>query len=122
MNFAEGKFSHQPGADAARLAFAQQALAVGASGSGQDGGTGCWGVLNLQAVTNDAPSANQHQAVNQLGGTGRGQGAVNDDQSLLLGFCQVRGNGWAITRCAGNQGVQRSAPGVHRVGDQVDVF
>lgn len=86
-----------------------------------DGAHGLY-VLTGEAIPHQPPCADQHQAVNQLGGTGRGQGAVNDDQSLLLGFCQVRGNGWAITRCAGNQGVQRSAPGVHRVGDQVDVF
>ena len=74
------------------------------------------------AIPHQPPCADQHQAVNQLGGTGRGQGAVNDDQSLLLGFCQVRGNGWAVARCTGDQGVQRGAPGVHRVWDQVDVF
>lgn len=42
-----------------------------------DGADGCGGSLSLQAVTDEAASADQHQAVNDLAGAGSCWRAVN---------------------------------------------
>lgn len=78
--------------------------------------------MNLQAVTNDAPSANQHQAINQAAGAFGSRGAVDADGQLGLSIGQVPGDGAFVTGATGDNGVERGAPGVHWVGDQLDLF
>jgi hypothetical protein len=76
----------------------------------------------LQVLPNKLAGAEQHQAIDQLCSTGAGRGAIDEHQGLLVGFGQVCGDGWAITRCAGDKRVERGAPGVHGVGNQLDLF
>lgn len=87
MNFAEGEFGHHPGADAPRLAFAQQALAVGAGGF-------------VPQLVNSATVGRQ----------------------VAAGVGQVPGDGGFIARGAGDQRIELSAPGIHGMGDQFDLF
>jgi len=70
----------------------------------------------LQVLPNKLAGAEQHQAIDQLCSTGAGRGAIDEHQGLLAGFAQVGGDGRAITRCAGDQRVERGAPGVHGGG------
>ena len=78
--------------------------------------------LGLQLLPNKLAGAEQHQAIDQLCGTGAGRRAIDEHQGLLAGFGQVCGDGRAITRCAGYQRVERGAPGVHRMGDHFDLL
>jgi len=87
-----------------------------------NGGNSCWGGLSLQAVTDDAAGANEHQAIDQFAGAFCGGGAIDEHQGLLAGFGQVYGDGGTVTRCAGDQRVECGAPGVHRMGDQFDLL
>lgn len=87
-----------------------------------EGGNSCRGTLCQQAITDDAAGANQHQAVDQLAGAFGGSSAVDEHQGLLAGFGQVYGDGGTVTRCAGDQRVERGAPGVHRMGDHFDLL
>ena len=87
-----------------------------------DGASGCGGSLSLQAVTDEAASADQHQSVDDLAGTGSCWRAVNAEIQLGLGIGEVPGDGAFVTRCAGDNGVERGAPGVHWVGDHFDLL
>ncbi|MDH0958969.1 hypothetical protein N5C54_14400 [Pseudomonas chengduensis] len=87
-----------------------------------EGRDGYRGGLCLQAITHDAAGADQHQAVDQLAGAFCGGGAIDEHQGLLAGFAQVYGDGGTVTRRAGDQRVECCAPGVHWVGDQLDLF
>ena len=78
--------------------------------------------LGLQAVTDQPAGADQHQAVDQFGGAIGCTGAIDVDQRLLFGFLQVGGDGWAITRSAGDQRIERGAPRVHRVRNEFDLL
>ena len=78
--------------------------------------------LGLQAVTDQPAGADQHQAVDQFGGAIGCTGAIDVDQRLLFGFLQVGGDGWAITRRAGDQRIERGTPGVHLVREQLDLL
>ncbi|MBL0952462.1 MAG: hypothetical protein IBJ08_17745, partial [Pseudomonas sp.] len=78
--------------------------------------------LGFQLLPNKLAGAEQHQAIDQLCGTGAGLRAIDEHQGLLAGFGQVCGNGRAITRCAGDQRIERGTPGVHGVGNQLDLF
>lgn len=64
------------------------------------------GVAAVQLLPDQAAGADQHQVVDQLAGTGRGRGAIDEHQGLLAGFGQVYGDGRAITRCAGDQRIE----------------
>ena len=92
------------------LAIGQQALTVGAGG------------FAFELLAHDAAGANEHQAVDQFAGAFCGGSAIDEHQGLLAGFGQVYGDGGTVTRCAGDQRVERGAPGVHRVGDQFDLL
>lgn len=76
----------------------------------------------LQLLADKLAGADQHQAIDQLCSTGAGRGAIDEHQGLQPGFGQVGGDGRAITRCAGDQRVERGAPGVHGVWNQLDLF
>ena len=78
--------------------------------------------FGIQLLPYQPAGADQHQVVDQLAGTGRGRSVIDEHQGLLAGFGQVCGDGWAITRCAGDQCVERCTPGVHGVGNQLDLF
>ncbi len=87
-----------------------------------EGGNGCGGRLCLEAITHDAACANEHQAVDQLAGALGGGGSIDEHQGHLAGFGQVCGDGGAITRCAGDQRIERGAPVVHGVRDEFDLL
>lgn len=78
--------------------------------------------LSLEPLANNATGADQHQAVDHFGYARCSAGAVDVHQGVFAGFGQVGSDGRAITRCAGDQRVERRAPGVHRMWDQLDLF
>ena len=78
--------------------------------------------LGLQLFPDKPAGAEQHQAIDELAGVAAGRRAIDEHQGLLAGFGQVSGDGRAITRCAGDQRIERGAPGVHGVWDQLDLF
>ncbi|EPL63707.1 hypothetical protein B382_04480 [Stutzerimonas stutzeri B1SMN1] len=73
--------------------------------------------MSLQAVTDDAAGADEHQAVDQFEGARGSQGAVEAGRQRGLGIGEVPGDGVFVTRSAGDHGIQGGAPGVHSVGD-----
>lgn len=75
-----------------------------------------------QAAVEQAAGADEHEAIDQAHSGGIGDGAVYQDQAALVSISEVPGDRGGITRSAGDQRIERGAPGVHRGWDQVDVF
>ena len=75
-----------------------------------------------QAIAQQTAGTDEHQTVDQTLGAGAGDGAIHQEQVALMCVGQVPGNRGGIAGGAGNQGIERGAPGVHRGGNQVDVF
>lgn len=75
-----------------------------------------------EAVAQQTTGADEHQAIDQALCAGAGHGAVYQDQAALVSISEVPGDRGGITRSAGDQRIERGAPGVHRSWDQVDVF
>ncbi|OWJ91094.1 hypothetical protein B6S59_25315 [Pseudomonas sp. A46] len=74
------------------------------------------------SILDQLAGAEQHQAVHQNARAGRCRGAVDLVLVQRLGIHQVPGQGGYVAGGAGNQDVQGGTPGIHGMGDQVDLF
>ncbi len=80
------------------------------------------GLFAAHAMVEQPTCADEHQAIDQALGAWRCYGPVHQQEAALVSIGQVPGDVRSITRGAGDQSIERGAPGVHRSGSQVDVL